>query len=124
LIQKKLVQQPSSQAATDPGMTSLGHGYLGIAVRSESVEIDAMWGTSSNGAMVSNIDPQSPAVSAGLRTGDVITKFQGMSFRSPADLLQIIRTQPPGTSVKLEVIRNNKLREISARLAERPDAGG
>ncbi|MFM7606129.1 MAG: hypothetical protein ACKO8Z_13155, partial [Prosthecobacter sp.] len=50
------------------------------------------------------------------------TKFQGMSFRMPADLLQIIRTQPPGSVVKLEVIRNNRMREVTARLGERPDA--
>ena len=42
--------------------------------------------------------------------------------RMPADLLQIIRTQPPGSIVKREVIRNNRMREVTARLGERPDA--
>jgi S1-C subfamily serine protease len=68
------------------------------------------------------VDANSPAAASGLKPGDVVTKFQGMSFRMPADLLQIIRTQPPGAVVKLEVIRNNRMREVPARLGERPDA--
>jgi hypothetical protein len=40
----------------------------------------------------------------------------------PGDLLHIIRTQPPGSEVKLEVIRNNKMGDIIARLGELPDA--
>jgi serine protease Do len=68
------------------------------------------------------VDANSPAAASGLKPGDVVTKFQGMSFRMPADLLQIIRTQPPGSVVKLEVIRNNRMREVPARLGERPDA--
>ena len=98
-----------------------GKGYLGLEVSSEPVEIDPVWGTSRRGAQVTDIGMNSPAAEAGLRQGDVVTKFQGMGFRSPADLLQIIRTQPPGCEVKLEVIRNNKMGDIIARLGTRPD---
>lgn len=105
------------------GVTSAtGKGYLGLEVSSEPVEIDPVWGTSRRGALVTDIGNKSPAAEAGLRQGDVVTKFQGMAFRSPADLLQIIRTQPPGSEVKLEVIRNNKMGDIIARLGARPDA--
>ena len=38
-------------------------------------------------------------------------------------VLQIIRTQPPESEVKIEVIRNNKIGDIIARLGERPDSG-
>ncbi|WP_395743295.1 S1C family serine protease [Prosthecobacter sp.] len=106
------------------GVTSLtGRGYLGLGVSSEAVEIDPVWGTSRRGALVTDIGDNSPAAEAGLRQGDVVTKFQGMAFRSPADLLQIIRTQPPGSEVKLEVIRNKQKGDIIARLGARPDAG-
>jgi serine protease Do len=104
------------------GISMLGRGYLGLAVITEPAEVDPAWGSSESGAMVSHVDPNSPAAIAGLKPGDVVTKFQGMSFRMPADLLQIIRTQPPGSVVKLEVIRNNRMREVTARLGERPDA--
>ncbi|WP_395735766.1 S1C family serine protease [Prosthecobacter sp.] len=102
---------------------NMGKGYLGLEVSSEPVEIDPVWGTSRRGALVSGIGDKSPAFDAGLRPGDVVTKFQGMAFRSPADLLQIIRTQPPGSEVKLEVIRNSKMGDIIARLGTRPEPG-
>lgn len=98
-----------------------GRGYLGLEVSSEPVNIDPVWGTARRGAMITDISPESPATEAGLRTGDVVTKFQGMAFRSPRDLLDIIRAQPPGSEVKLEVIRNNKMGDIIARLGKRPD---
>lgn len=117
-MQAKLREGVKKMAGAD---TITGKGYLGLEVSSEPVEIDPVWGTSRRGALVTDINPSSPAAEAGLRTGDVVTKFQGMAFRSPGDLLQIIRTQPPGSDVKLEVIRNNKMGDIIAKLGARPD---
>ncbi len=112
-----------ANAAKTAGLTSTGRGFLGLEVSSEPVEIDPVWGTARRGALITDISPGSPAAEAGLKPGDVVTKFQGMAFRSPGDLLQIIRTQPPESEVKLEVIRNSKIGDIIARLGERPDSG-
>ncbi len=117
-IQAK-IQEGAKNAVNSSSLT--GKGYLGLEVSNEPVEIDPVWGTARRGALVTDINPSSPAAEAGLRTGDVVTKFQGMAFRSPGDLLQIIRMQPPGSDVKLEVIRNNKLGDIIAKLGARPD---
>jgi S1-C subfamily serine protease len=119
-IQARLKESAKQSAGVT---SSTGKGYLGLEVSSEPVEIDPVWGTSRRGALVTDIGDKSPAAEAGLRQGDVVTKFQGMAFRSPADLLQIIRTQPPGSEVKLEVIRNSKMGDIIARLGARPDMG-
>ena len=102
--------------------SATGRGYLGLGVSSEPVEIDPVWGTSRRGALITAIANDSPAEEAGLHKGDVVTKFQGMAFRSPADLLQIIRTQPPECEVKLEVIRGkDKMGDIIVRVGSRPD---
>ena len=102
--------------------SATGRGYLGLGVSSEPVEIDPVWGTSRRGALITAIANDSPAEEAGLHKGDVVTKFQGMAFRSPADLLQIIRTQPPECEVKLEVIRGkDKMGDIIVRVGARPD---
>ena len=118
-IQAK-IKDGEKNATADSNTT--GRGYLGLEVSSEPVEIDPVWGTARRGALVTNINPTSPAAESGLKPGDVVTKFQGMAFRSPGDLLHIIRTQPPGSEVKLEVIRNNKMGDIIAKLGTRPDA--
>ncbi len=119
VVEEKLKESAKQTAGV---ASSTGKGYLGLEVSSEPVEIDPVWGTSRRGALVTDIGNKSPAAEAGLRQGDVVTKFQGMAFRSPADLLQIIRTQPPGSEVKLEVIRNNKLGDIITTLGTRPEA--
>lgn len=118
-----LQEKMKENAAKTAGLNATGRGFLGLEVSSEPVDIDPVWGTARRGALITDISPQSPAAEAGLKPGDVVTKFQGMAFRSPGDLLQIIRTQPPGSEVKLEVIRSNKMGDIIARLGERPDTG-
>ncbi|MBE7496633.1 MAG: trypsin-like peptidase domain-containing protein [Verrucomicrobiaceae bacterium] len=117
-----LILDRMKQTALDSSRVStIGHGYLGLEVLTEPVEIAALWGTSPSGALVSGIDPRSPAAAAGLRVGDVITKFQGMSFQTPAGLLETIRKQRPGSSVILQVIRANERREVKAVIGKRPD---
>ena len=118
-----LNEKIKANAAQTASPSTTGRGFLGLEVSGEPVDIDPVWGTARRGARITDISPRSPAAEAGLKPGDVVTKFQGMAFRSPRDLLDIIRTQPPGSEVKLEVIRNNKMGDIIARLGERPDAG-
>ncbi|MBL9133173.1 MAG: trypsin-like peptidase domain-containing protein [Verrucomicrobiaceae bacterium] len=101
--------------------TTIGRGYLGLEVVTDPVIIDPSWHTSRIGALVRNVDPRSPAAAAGIQPGDVITKFQGMSFQSPSGLLHTIRNQPPGLPVTMEVIREEHPVEIKARIGTRPD---
>ena len=108
-------------ARSQTTVSTIGRGYLGLEVMTEPVGIDSVWGTSRRGALVTNIDPKSPAAYAGLRVGDVITKFQGMAFASPPGLLDTIRKQPPGSPVTLQVIRVNERLEINAKIGTRPD---
>lgn len=108
-------------ARSQTTVSTIGRGYLGLEVMTEPVEIDSVWGTSRRGALVTNIDPKSPAAYAGLRVGDVITKFQSMAFASPPGLLDTIRKQPPGSPVTLQVIRVNERLEINAKIGTRPD---
>lgn len=122
MVVDEIQRQMKESASKTTGLnTKTGKGFLGLEVSSEPVDIDPVWGTARRGALITDISPQSPAAEAGLKPGDVVTKFQGMAFRSPNDLLDIIRTQPPGSEVKLEVIRNRKMGDIIARLGARPE---
>jgi len=121
MVVETILEKLKDKEAKTAGLSNTGRGFLGLEVNSEPVDIDPVWGTARRGALITDISPSSPAAEAGLKPGDVVTKFQGMAFRSPGDLLQIIRAQPPGSEVKLEVIRNNKMGDIIARLGERPD---
>lgn len=115
------MERDARNQTTISTVSTIGRGYLGLEVMTDPVEIDLVWGTSRRGALVTNIDPKSPAAVAGLRVGDVITKLQNMSFASPPGLLETIRKQPPGSSVTLQVIRVNERLEINAKIGTRPD---
>jgi len=68
------------------------------------------------GALVENVQKDSPAAKAGLERGDVIVEFDGVRVRSSAELRRLIRETPPGRTVELKVIRDGKLRVLSAKL--------
>ncbi len=70
------------------------------------------------GALVSNVEPASPAAKAGLQVGDVILEADGKEIVSSGDLPAIIGMQRPGTDVKLSVWRDGKPVTIDATLGD------
>ncbi len=66
------------------------------------------------------VAPNSPAATAGLRAGDVITAVNGTPIDANHDLATIISRFNVGDTVSLTVIRNGKTLTISLKLAQRP----
>ncbi|UCF67931.1 MAG: PDZ domain-containing protein [Acidobacteriota bacterium] len=75
------------------------------------------------GALITGVVKDSPADKAGFRAGDVIVAVEGEPVISPAELIRLVGGSDPGTWVELELIRQRNRRDLSARLAERPEAG-
>lgn len=69
------------------------------------------------GAIIVNVDPDSPAAKAGLKENDVILEFGGMKVWSAAQLAQLVRETPPGRAVELTVSRAGKKLNLKATLA-------
>ena len=77
------------------------------------------------GALVSAVEPDSPAAKAGVEPGDVITKFDGKSIEKVSDLPRLVGNTKPGTKSAITVLRRGKLKELSMVIAEVPaDDGG
>ncbi|NEA32224.1 PDZ domain-containing protein [Streptomyces sp. SID13031] len=68
------------------------------------------------GARVSEVQPKSAAVRAGLRTGDVITKINNQPVDTAEALIVAIRTHRPGENVRLVFERGGKPREVTLKL--------
>jgi serine protease Do len=79
---------------------------------------------SSDGALVSDVVPNSPAEKAGLQRGDIIKRIGGAAVKTPDDLSSAVRRQGAGDTVKLEILRNGKTVNVSVRLEELPDQPG
>jgi len=96
-------------------------GYLGAQIRDISPEIQAAFGLDSrNGAFVEEVEAGHAAAKAGLEHGDAIVAVDGQTVKSPRELIDTVSTKPPGTKVRLEVIRNGKPQELKVKLEERP----
>ena len=76
----------------------------------------------STGALVVNVDPDSPARRAGLAAGDIVTAIDGARFAHFSELLQQIAGRTPGTRSRLELWRRGETHTIWVTLAEQPGA--
>jgi serine protease Do len=95
------------------------HARLGVAIQevnqtlAESFKLDKP-----EGALVANVEPGSPADKAGMKTGDVIRKVDGQPIVSSGDLPALIGQAAPGQKVSIEVWRQGKSEELTAKLAD------
>jgi len=70
------------------------------------------------GALVSRIDPGSPAEKAGLEIGDVIIRFAGNRVKNSAELRKLVVEAKPGMDVVVEVMRNGRRQSFSVTIAK------
>ena len=74
-----------------------------------------------SGVLIASLEPEGPAHRAGLHVGDVVTRFGDRDVRTMQELLLIVASTQPGSTVPLGVIREGKPVDLSIRIAERPD---
>jgi len=97
-------------------------GYLGVAVMPVSPEVQrALKLPAARGALVAEVVPRSPAASAGLTQGDVITSLQDVKIQSPTELTRRVAGTPPGTPVRLQVARKDGEHTMSVALGRLRD---
>ena len=85
------------------------HAYLGVAITSAS-----------NGAKLTQVRTGTPAASAGLQVGDVITKVDGDSIDGATALTTSIDAKHPGETVTVTYVRNGSAHTVKVTLGERP----
>lgn len=119
----KAVVEAIQKQSADGRATLTRKGYLGLELNAEPVLVDGRMGglgTPITGAYITDVDPQSPAAMAGLTAGDVVTSLNGRTFKTPSELLQIIQSLAPGTTIKLTVLRGGQMIEVPATIGDRP----
>jgi S1-C subfamily serine protease len=84
-------------------------------------------GAAVQGAVIRYVDEDSPAETAGLRAGDLITAVDGEVMKSPQELADIIAEHKPGGQVTLTILGNggeDEARDVEVTLGEHPDEEG
>jgi serine protease Do len=93
------------------------HGRLGVTVQDLNQSLADSFGLKRvDGALVSNVAPDSAAAAAGLKSGDVITEVNGEPVLRSGSLSSLIGMSAPGERVKLKVWRDRAEHTIEAKL--------
>jgi putative serine protease PepD len=98
-------------SALESGQT-VEHPYLGAGLQEASIN--------QQGAQAQSVAGGSPAAAAGLRTGDLITAFDGSTVAGPSQLVDDLARLKPGDKVTLTVTRGSKTVNLTATLADQP----
>jgi serine protease Do len=95
------------------------HGYMGIGISDVTPDNAKFFHVSDNtGAVVTQVEPDSPGAHAGLKIGDVITALDGQKIGDAGELQVEVGQKRPGTSIKLEVMRDGKTVNVPVTLEE------
>ncbi|HUZ32371.1 MAG TPA: Do family serine endopeptidase [Xanthobacteraceae bacterium] len=97
-------------------------GWLGVQIQPVTAGIAESLGMKkAEGAMVDEPQAGSPAIKAGIETGDVIVAVNGTPIKDARELARTIGTMEPNSSVKLEILRKGESRTLTVSLAQMPN---
>jgi serine protease Do len=104
---------------------SVRRAKLGVTIQPISHDMaTAMNLPSTHGALVASVEDGGPAAHAGLKQGDVITRFNGKAVADNNQLRNEVAATTPGTSVAIEVLRSGKTETLHATLGQLAPAKG
>ncbi len=95
----------------------VNHGYIGIGISDVTPEEAKFFHVNNaSGAVVTQVEPNSPGAKAGLKVGDVITEINGKSV-SDAGALQVeVGEKEPGTTLHIKALRDGNSIEVPVTL--------
>lgn len=95
-------------------------GWLGIMLQEMDDKLAKTFGLDRpKGALVADVIKGDPADKAGIKAGDVILSIDGKEIENHKELINIVGSKSPGETVKLKVLRDGKILNISVKLGER-----
>ena len=98
-------------SARGPAIFLDGRGsQLGVMVR--DLEGDAA--AKNSGVEIEEVTPDSPAAKAGLKSGDIVTEYDGERVRSARQFTRLVQETPEGRAVRMAILRNGQRQTIEA----------
>ncbi len=97
-------------------------GWLGVHIQDMTAELAKSFNMSEpKGVLVAQVDPDSPAAKAGLRSGDVILSYNGKEIQNARDLSLAVAETKVGVPAELKVLRDGGTSTLRVSIGERPD---
>ena len=102
----------------------VARSWIGIQIQEVTPALASSFGLDRpRGALVASVVPGGPAARAGLREGDIVTKFDGRVLEKDEDLPWLASTAGVGKPVDLEVYRDGKPMGVRLTLESMPGDG-
>lgn len=98
------------------------HGMLGLVVQNITPELATALNTGDiKGAVVTQVVPNSPAATAGLKTQDVITDVDNHPVHGAVQLRNTLGLIRPNTKVAITFVRNHQTKSVAATVINPKD---
>ncbi len=95
--------------------------YLGILPQDVTPGMAKAFGEKdARGIVVGDVTPDSPAQHSGIERGDILLELDGKPVADSNALRMTISMMPPGSTIKLKVMRNGSQHDLTVKLAEMP----
>lgn len=100
----------------------VSRGWLGVLIQEVTRELAESFKMSKpQGALVSQVLPDSPAEKAGIKTGDVILEFNGTPIGQATALPPLVGQVKAGKAVKMVVLREGRKQTLTVKIGDLPD---
>jgi serine protease Do len=108
------------------GSGKIIRGWLGVAIQSINEDIANNIGLpqSTKGVVVTQVLSNSPAAKAGIKVGDVIVRFDGITTHQPQKLSRTVAGIHIGNSSTVELIRNGNPLKVTVVVEKMPEDKG
>jgi len=96
-------------------------GYLGVEIQSITSDLAQEFNLkNNNGALIGDVVPNGPADKAGLKSGDVVTEFNGHAITDSRRLQLDVASTQPGSTVPVEILRDGNKKTIDVTVKQLP----
>lgn len=97
-------------------------GYLGIRFQPLTIDLAKSFGLDSDsGALIDNVEKDTPADKAGLKAGDIILQYDGRQIKDGNELPRYVAVTPIDKKVKMLVFRDGKKLEMTVVVSKLKD---
>jgi serine protease Do len=96
-------------------------GWLGVEIQPVTPDLaDSLGVKDASGALVAKENANSPAATAGVKVGDVITAVNGDKVADPRELARRIAALGPKKTAELAIVRNGAAETVDVQLGSMP----
>jgi serine protease Do len=102
----------------------VARGWLGVVIQEVTSDLAESFGLDrARGALVAEVQEDSPAAKGGIQVSDVVLRFDNKAVENSGDLPRLVANVKPGSKVPVQVWRKGTTKELSVAVGEFPDEG-